>query len=283
LIRVTYAGVNPVDYKMLDRLTTTTPFPYVLGADFAGVVERVPAGESGFQVGDRVFGMTRSHGSYAEYTAIAAGADAMALIPDDVTDEQAAALPVAAITALGSLNFMGVTVGQRLLVTGAAGGVGGYAVQMAHARGAHVIATVRGGVEEVRSIGADAVYDATAIDVIAALHAAHPEGIDAVLDLVNSKDTVNRYTDIIKPGGKLVSAIGAADEARFAEHNITALNIGPGTNPASTPQGLSEVARMLAEGTITTRIHAVVELKGAAQILEKLRNGGLRGKAVIRI
>src|SRR5580698_5906337 len=143
LIRVKYAGVNPIDYKLLARLTTASPFPFVMGADFAGVVEKVPAGERELRVGDRIFGMARTHGAYAEYTAVAPGQknEPLAHIPEGVTDEQAAALPIAAITALGSLELLGVSAGQRVVVMGAAGAVGGYAVQMARSRGANVIAT----------------------------------------------------------------------------------------------------------------------------------------------
>ena len=285
LIRVKYAGVNPIDYKLLARLTAASSYPYVMGADFAGVVEKVPAGERDFHPGDRIFGMARTHGAYAEYTAVAPGmkTEPLAHIPEGVTDEQAAALPIAAITALGSLDLLGVTAGQRVVVMGAAGAVGGYAVQMASSRGAHVIATVRGDADEARSLGAEEVYDTKAGDVIAALRAAHPEGIDAVLDLVSSSDAIGRDAEILKPGGSLVSTIHAADEAWFAEHHVTAHNILGEANPFSSPQGLNEVARMLASGTITARIRSTVELEGTAQILEKLRNGGLRGKAVIRL
>src|SRR6476646_11388685 len=70
LIRVRYAGVNPIDYKLLERLTATSTYPFVMGIDFAGVVERVPTGEHEFRAGDRIFGMARTHGAYAEYTAV---------------------------------------------------------------------------------------------------------------------------------------------------------------------------------------------------------------------
>jgi len=72
LIRVRYAGANPIDYKLLERLTASSTYPFVVGIDFAGVVERVPTGERDFHTGDRVFGMARTHGAYAEYTAVAA-------------------------------------------------------------------------------------------------------------------------------------------------------------------------------------------------------------------
>jgi NADPH:quinone reductase len=285
LIRVKYAGVNPIDYKLVDRLTATSTYPFIIGADFAGVIERVPAGESDFRIGDRIFGMARTHGAYADYTAIAPGVktDPFAAIPKGVTDEQAAALPIPAITALGSLELMGVKAGQYVVVMGATGGVGGYAVQMAVSRGAHVIATVRGDADEARRLGAEEVYDTKSSDVIAAMRTAHPEGVDAVLDLVNGKDTITRDAEILKPAGSLVSTVYAADEAWFAERKIKAHNIAGLTNPFSTREGLTQVARMLADGKITVRISATVELEAAGQILEKLKTGGLRGKALIRL
>lgn len=186
-------------------------------------------------------------------------------ISETVTDEQAAALPIPDTTALGSLELMRVSTGQRIVVMGATGGVGGYAVQMARARDAHVIAALRG---------------------------AHPDGVDAVLDLVNGKDAIRRDADIIKPGGALVSTLYAADIPWFAEHHINAYNISSGvtsdsaaahTNPAISPRGLSELGHMLASGTITPRISRKVGLDGAGELLEKLRKGGLRGKAIIRL
>jgi NADPH:quinone reductase len=176
-----------------------------------------------------------------------------------------------------------VTADQHLVVMGATGGVGGYAVQMARSRGAHVIATVRGDADEARRLGAEEVYDTKAVDVIDSLRASHPNGVDAVLDLVNGPDAIRRDAEILKSGGRLVSTIYAADEGWFAERQITAHNIASTASSLSSPQGLNEVAHMLADGTITARVRSIVELDGAGQILEKLRNGGLRGKAVIRL
>ena len=284
LIRVKFAGVNPLDYKLLDKLTATSKYPFVMGIDFAGVVERVPTGERDLHSGDRIFGMARTHGAYAEYTAVAPGVktEPLARIPDGVTDEQAAALPIPAITALRSLELLGVRPGQRLVVMGAAGTVGGYTVQMARDRGVHVIATVRGDVDEARRLGAEEVYDAEAVDVVEALRASHPDGVEAVLDLVNGADVIRRDAEILKPGGGLVSTRYAADEKWFTERRITASNIATLTNPLSSPQGLTTVARMLADGTITARIHSIIQPDDIGEMREKLRNGGLKGKAVIR-
>src|SRR5690348_3086911 len=214
LIRVTYAGMNPLDNILVERLTATSKYPFVLGIDFAGIVERAPAGELSLRAGERVFGMARTHGAYAGYTAVAPGmmTEPLAPIPDGVADEQAAALPIAAITALRSLELLGVTPGQRLVVMGATGGVGGYTVQMARDKGVHVTATVRGDVDEARRIGAEEVYDAEAADVFDALRTSHPDGVEAVLDLVNGSDIIRRDAEILKPGGVLVSTRYAADE-----------------------------------------------------------------------
>jgi NADPH:quinone reductase-like Zn-dependent oxidoreductase len=285
LVRVRLAGVNPLDNNLLGRLTEASSYPFVVGIDFAGVAERVPPGSPGLREGDRVFGMARTHGSYAEYTAVAPAApmEPLARIPDGVADEQAAALPTPAVTALRTIDVLEVTAGQHVVVMGATGGVGGYAVQMAHSRGAHVLATVRGDVDEARRLGAEEVYDSRAVDVIDALRADHPDGVDAVLDLVNGSDAIRRDAEIIRPGGHLVSTIFAADEAWFAQRHITAHNHATNTNPLVSPQGLATVVQMLAEGTITARIGSTVDLAGAAQVLADLRGGGLRGKAVIRL
>ena len=284
LIRVKYAGVNPLDDILVARLTANSKYPFVLGVDFAGIVERAPEGEATLRAGERIFGIARTHGTYAEHTAVAPGGktEPLARIPDGVTDEQAAALPIPAITALRSLELLGVTAGQRLVVMGATGAVGGYTVQMARERAVHVIATVRGDVDEARRIGAEEVYDTKAVDVFDALRTAQPDGVDAVLDLVNGPDVIRRDAEVLKPGGRLVSTRYAADEKWFAEHGVTAFNVASTTNPVSSPEGLSEVARMLADGTITARIHSIVQPDEIAGMREKLRSGDLHGKVVIR-
>jgi NADPH:quinone reductase-like Zn-dependent oxidoreductase len=291
---VSYAGVNPVDFQLVDQLTPGSSFPFVIGVDVAGLVERVPAHETGLNVGDRVFGMARSHGSYAEYTAVPLGAatEPLARIPDSIPDDQAAALPVAAVAALGSLELLGLAAGESLVVLGAAGAVGGYAVQMAVARGARVLATVRGeaDAEQGRRLGAEAVYDVEAVDAVGALRESCPGGVDAVLDIVNGRADVNRDAEFLKRGGRLVSTVFGADVEWFAERQISAYNIvghatpfGGTPNPRQSPQGLAEVARMLAARTITSRIGLTAELDEAHTLLETLRNGSLHGKAVIRV
>ena len=286
LIRVTYAGVNPLDYKLVEQLTPDSSYPFVVGVDFAGVVERAPTRAHDIRVGDRVFGIARTHGAYAEYTAVApaVSAEPLAPTPDGVSDEEAAALPIAGITALRSLQLLDITTaGQRVVVIGATGGVGGYAVQIARSFGASVTAIVRGDIDEARRLGADEVFDTNSGDVFAAVSASHPKGVDAVLDLVDGPGEIHPVARILRPGGRLVSALYAADESWFAARQVAAYNIASLTNPLSSPAGLSEVAGMVADGAITVRIRLTAELDNAGQVLERVRTGGLRGKAVIRL
>lgn len=285
LVRVTVAGVNPVDYKSLDGLNAQSAYPRVVGIDFAGIVERVPPNEQEIHVGDRVFGEARTYGSYAEYTAVVPGANAEGLtrIPDRISDEEAAALPVPATTALGSLELMGVGADQNVVVMGATGGVGGYAVQIARSRGAHVDATVLGDVDQARRLGANDVYDSASVDAIAALRESHADGVDAVLDLVDGPEAIRRDAEILKKGGKLVSTIRAVDEAWFEQHGITAHNITPKNNPSANTAALDALADMLVHKTITARVARIGTLDDANKIFEALRRGGIHGKAVIRI
>jgi NADPH:quinone reductase-like Zn-dependent oxidoreductase len=284
LIRVTCAGINPVDYKLLDRLTPQSRYPFVMGIDVAGVIERIPRGVSDLVPGERVFGMARTDGAYAEFTAIAPSVrtEPLARIPDSLTDEQAASLPIAGITALRALDLLEVDAGRRLVVIGAAGAVGGYAVQMARARGAHVIAVGRTGDDEMRRLGAHEVYDATSTAIVEGIRAAHPDGVDAVLDVVSGAEVIRRDAGLLASGGRLVSAVYAADETWFASLGITAHNIASISNPLSSPEGLERLARMVDEGTIAPRIRAIGTLEEAPRLLEMVRTGGVHGKVIIR-
>jgi NADPH:quinone reductase-like Zn-dependent oxidoreductase len=282
---VTYAGVNPADYKRVDNLTRESAYPFILGFDFAGVLESTPPAERELRPGDRVFGMSWTHGTYAEHTVVQSQGkgDALARIPETVPDDQAAALPVAGITALGAVDFSEVGRGQWFVVMGATGGVGGYAVQLAKAQGADVIATVRGGADEAVRLGADEVYDSAEVDVFDAIKERHPDGVEAVLDAVNDADAIARDAEILKSGGRLVSTLFAADGAWFAERGISAENFSSSASPLASRAGLNELASFLGTGAITPRVTTTAPLRDSAVILAQLRHGGVHGKAVIRI
>jgi NADPH:quinone reductase-like Zn-dependent oxidoreductase len=132
LVRVTAAGVNPIDWK--NRDSYEGPFPKILGLDFAGLVVGVGEHVTRYVLDDRIFGMAGKHGSFAEYTVVAQDSSEgpNSKISEFVGDADAAALPVAGLTALASIEALGVKKGTVVLITAAAGGVGGFASQIAH-------------------------------------------------------------------------------------------------------------------------------------------------------
>ena len=155
-------------------------------------------------------------------------------------------------------------------------------MQLARARGAHVIATVHRDIDEAMRLGAEEVYDSLDVDVIDAIKRKHPDGVDAILDVVNGADAIRRDADILKAGGHLVSTLYVADVPWFAERRITAENIASVENPLASRQGLTELARFLAAGAITTRIRTTEPLANAGALLDPVRHGNVYGRAVIR-
>jgi NADPH:quinone reductase len=148
--------------------------------------------------------------------------------------------------------------------------------------GAHVIAIVHRDTDDAVRLGADEAYDSLDVDVIDAIKRKHPHGVHAVLDVVNGADAIRRDADILKAGGRLVSTLYAADIPWFAEREIAAENIASVENPLASRQGLTELARFLAVGAISARITTTESLANAGALLDRLRHGGVHGKAVIR-
>ena len=188
LVRVRAASVNPVDYKIREGYLQgafVSHLPIIAGWDVAGVVEAVGPAVHDYAVGDEVIGYVRKdsveHGTYAEL--VAAHPRHLARKPTSVSFEQAAALPLAGLTALQSIDLAGVGAGDVVLVHAAAGGVGSFAVQLAAARGARVIGTAgEGNHEYVRGLGAEPV--AYGDGLVERVRALAPEGVDVVLDYV---------------------------------------------------------------------------------------------------
>lgn len=287
LVRVAVAGANPVDWKNREgRYGGGGASPRILGQDFAGIVERAGDGVTDLRTGDRVFGIARTHGGYAEYTVVPTDArgEPVATIPQNLSDEHAAALPTPGLTALAALELLGAGAQTTLVILGAAGAVGGFATQMARARGAHVTGTVNGDPDVARSLGAEDVFDAKDGDVYAAIRTRHPDGVDAVLDLVSSDgEAIKGAARIVRDGGKLVSTNHAADEAWFASKGIQATNIVMNQTPQSSRAGLERIARMAVDGTITVRVAAVRPLADAADVLDGMKNHTLDGKIVLAV
>jgi NADPH:quinone reductase-like Zn-dependent oxidoreductase len=274
LVRIHDAGVNPVDWKIREgqlRKMHPVEMPLTLGQDFAGEV--VEAGErvSGFRAGDAVFGF--ADGSYAELAAASAGK--IARIPDSLDYATAASLPTAGLTAFQILtNLVRPSAADTVLIHGAAGGVGSFAVQIAKERGATVIAHASGAdADYLRSIGADEVIDHRTQrfeDVVREVH--------AVIDLVGG-DVCRRSYPLVKPDGILVSTVGAADEAKGKERGILAVNfvMQPEGN------GLAALARLVERGAVKPRLDRVLPLAEARRAQDLNQTGHSHGKVVLRV
>jgi NADPH:quinone reductase-like Zn-dependent oxidoreductase len=283
-VRVTAAGVNPLDWKWRD--VYNHPLPFVLGQDFAGVVSATGDRVTKYREGERLFGVASDHGSYAEYTVVPEDdhLQPIAKIPDDVGDADAAALPTAGLTALASIDALQVGSGTTVLILGVTGGVGGFAAQIAHDRAARVIGSGRASSEQLaRSLGVDEYVAFDRDDVVRKVGAAHASGVDAILDLVDDADAIKRTAELLRKGGRIVSTIGAADVDWFAKRDATAINLVGKNTPQSSHAGLRELAKMLEQGRIRVILAGERSLAQAADALDESKNGSVNGKLVLTI
>ncbi|HEY3675410.1 MAG TPA: NADP-dependent oxidoreductase [Candidatus Tumulicola sp.] len=282
VVRVTFAGINPIDWKVRDgHAGAIERRPFVLGQDFAGVVESVGSEMREVSAGDRVFGVARGAGAYAQQTVVTAGVGVspFARIPDAVGDAVAAALPTPVLTAFGSLELLDVGPGTRLLIAGAGGSVGSAAVQIARSRGADITALVRPAQRDaIRALGATRTID----DIGGSEALARDDRYDAVLDVISNGGALQRYWAVLRAGGTLVSTTHAADVEWFAARDIRAANIVMAQTPQSSPQGLETIARWVADGTLRVA-YSERDLADAPQILDDLAAGHAGGKIVLRV
>jgi NADPH:quinone reductase-like Zn-dependent oxidoreductase len=271
LIEVRAAGVNPVDWKAAGGRVGQVP-----GTDVSGVIDTLGAGVTGWKVGDAVLGFARQSGSYAEYAVIPA--TSLARKPASLSFEQAAGVPIAAETAYRSLHEAGgIAAGQTVLIHGAAGGVGSAAVQIAKAAGARVIGTASANnFEFLESLGADQVIDYRAQkfeDVV--------KNVDLVLNTANAETTA-RSIGIVKPGGTLVTIVGATDSATCAAAKIRCARPDRNTG-ASNAEMLAKIGQLADAGKLSVHVDGVYPMADAARAWEKSREGHTRGKLIIRV
>ncbi|MFI8823527.1 NADP-dependent oxidoreductase [Streptomyces sp. NPDC053431] len=279
LVAVRAAGVNPTDWKhragrlFLDRL------PLVLGWDVSGLVEAVGFGVTLFKPGDEVFGMLpypHGVGAHAEY--VTAPARAFAAKPAGIDHVQAGALPLAALTAYQALvDTADVRAGQRVLIHAAAGGVGHLAVQIAKARGAHVIGTASAPKHAfLRSLGADEVIDYRTGDFRDAV-----QDVDMVLDPL-SGDTRTRSLDVLRPGGVLVSILPGTDPDDLVKAAARGVRVETLLVEAD-HSGMKAVAELAASGALRAHVEAVFPLAEAAKAHALGETDRTTGKIVLTV
>ncbi|WP_067842154.1 NADP-dependent oxidoreductase [Nocardia lijiangensis] len=281
LVRVIAAGVNPVDYytregRAYNRVLT---LPFVHGWDASGIVAAVGYGVTRFRPGDRVFGMPqfpREAGAYAEY--VAAPARHFALMPEELGFAEAAGLPLAGLTAWQMLvEVAKVTVGQRVLVAGAAGGVGHLAIQVAKARGAHVIGTARATKHAfLRELGADETVDYTVSDV-----AAEVRDADVVIQMFGGEHGLGAL-ESLRRGGILVSGQAAWTPGlleRADELGVRATGYLVDPDGA----GLEALADLVRTRQLRVHVDQELPLAEAAKAHELIAQGRTAGKIVLNV
>jgi NADPH:quinone reductase-like Zn-dependent oxidoreductase len=284
LVAIRAASVNGFDvYQASGGLAGMMEhrYPTVIGRDFAGVVDAVGSEAGDFAAGDEVFGFVPSappleHGTFAEY--LAADNLVLARKPGDLDFETAAALPLAGSAALDLLDAVDVKDGETLLIVGATGGVGSLAVQLAAKRGATVIATARPEEEAFGELGASRTIDYSAGGVADAVLAAYPDGISALLDVVDQKDALTELGSVVRAGGRVASLLGAADVEAFAAREITATNVAA----TPTPQKLDRLAELVGSGELRVLIQGAYPLDEVADAIEAFKQG-TRGKLIVRL
>ena len=277
LLRVKAAGVGPWDAWIRSGLSVVPqPLPLTLGSDVSGIVESVGAGVLQFRAGDAVFGATNARftGGYADYAA--ASATTLAKMPRRLGFIEAASVPVVACTAWQMVfEYGAVDVTKRVLVHGAAGNVGAYAVQLARRVAHEVVATAYSDdVAYVQSIGADRVIDVRTSrfdDVLS--------DVDVVLDTIGG-ETQDRSFAVLKPGGLLVSAVAAPDQQKAAAQGVRALFFLVEVSS----RRLEQLAALIESGDLTTSVGEVLPL-AEARIAHEMLAGRphKRGKIVLRV
>jgi NADPH:quinone reductase-like Zn-dependent oxidoreductase len=286
LIRVKAAGLNPVDNAiaagMLAQMGMPHEYPVVLGRDAAGVVEAVGAGVDHVAVGDEVLGHVLlappiSAGTLAEYALLPAAA--VTHKPAGLDFVTAAAIPLAAAAAAQSIEAVDPQPGQIVLVNGASGGVGSYAVQLLAARGIAVVATgTAADADRLTGLGAATVVDFTAGAVAEQVRAAYPDGVDALVNLAGFTPE-DIPTGAVRSGGTVASTTVLPDESSLTAAGLTGTTVMAGP----VKEVLAPLAEQAADGTLTVQIQAVLPLEQAGDGLDTLASGQAHGKIVVTL
>lgn len=253
------------------------PRPIIPGHEVSGIVEAVGGGVTAFQGGDEVYGLPRSDrdGAWAEYAIVTP--NQIALRPRSVSHEECAALSLSALTAWQALFKKGnLQAGQRILIQGAAGGVGNYAVQLAHLNGAYVIAVASGQHREtLLSLGADEVIDYTTTNFAEVV-----SDIDFIFDVVGAS-VIEASIKLLKPEGIYVGIAGTSNlVSKYAEQYQKK---GVWFIVEANADDLTQLARFTDEGYLKPLIEKVYPLEQARQAYERLSEGHLRGKLVLSV
>lgn len=301
LVRVAAAGVNPLDNMIVRgevKLIVPYSFPLVMGNELVGTVEALGAGVSRFSVGERVYGRMplAKIGAFAEYAAVSA--DALSKVPDYLSDEQAACVPLTALTALQSFEIMNVKPGDTVFISGGTGSLGAMAIPIAKGLGLRVVTNGNGRSEQrVRALGADEFIDYKTQDYVDVIR-----DVDGVLDSLGERE-LDRQLSVLKRGGTLVS-LRAMPNREFAERMHMPLlkrfmfgMAGRKFDKMAAKRGqsyrfvfvhedgagLASLPSLLGQRKIEASIDETFALNEVNAAMAKVASGGSKGKTVLRL
>jgi NADPH:quinone reductase-like Zn-dependent oxidoreductase len=287
-VRLTGAALNPFDRAVYDGFLRHLPhtFPLILGFDGAGIVEEVGEGVERFTEGDAVYGVFAhlpfGRGTLAEYIAIPADA-LIAAAPSRVSLLEAAGAPGAGMAAIGMVEETEIAAEQKVLIVGASGGVGSFAVQLAAARGARVIATSRpDAAEQLRSLGASETIDYGQRSVAEELSEIEPDKVDVLLDLVSDPEPFAANVELVRDGGRAMSLKYAAQSEALDSERIDVVNFNLREHPRA-PEFLEALTAAIDTGRLRVVVESKVPLEEAPAVIASRGLRGTRGKIVIEI
>jgi NADPH:quinone reductase-like Zn-dependent oxidoreductase len=277
LIKVRATAITPTELTWFPTFHTQSggprPFPVVLSHEFSGVVDSPGAGIENFKAAEKVYGLNDwfTNGAQAEYCVVAASA--LARKPTSLDDAHAAVVPMSGLTAWqGLFEKTKLERGEQILIHGAAGGVGAFAVQLAHGHGAHVIATASAAnLDFVRSLGADEVIDHRAVPFEDVVH-----DVDVVFDVVGG-ETLEHSWKVLKPGGRLVTIV-SQDEKVSDQRTRDAFML-----VRADGFQLAEIAGLIDAGKLRVFLEQIFPLDQAREAYARAKRGGMRGKIALRV
>lgn len=284
LVAVKASSVNPLDWKIRQgdlKLVTGRSFPMILGTDFAGIIEEMNADGSGFQVGDPVYGLlpvwNRKHGAHAEF--LTASGKLLRRMPDGLSYEQMASLPAAGLTALDGLHPYDNLEGKRVVVNGATGGVGHFALQMAVNKGATVTAVCKGSKADwAWALGADTVIDYQEVDFTRS-----GLGYDIIFDAYGRLGFQRASPALTKCGVYITTQASPVERLKTVWRRTRGRKQSHGASAISRPDRYTELERLVQSGEVTPLIEHTFPLSQAAHAFEILESGMAVGKVIIQI
>jgi len=301
LVKIRTAGINPLDNMIIHgevKLIVPYSFPLVMGNEFVGIIDKTGSDVKGFAAGDRVYGRMplKKIGAFAEYAAI--DSSAIAKVPEYLSDEEAACVPLTALTALQSFELMYPKAGETVFISGGTGSLGAMAIPVAKSFGLTVFTNGNGASEErVRKLGADRFIDYKKEDYAKVL-----SDVDYVLDTLGDRELAKEFA-ILKKGGSLVSLRGlpngefaARSGMPFIKRMIFKMAGGKYDKIASAKNqkyffifvhedgaGLEKISEIFKDQHIEASVDEVFDLDDVNKALKKVASGGSKGKTILKI